>query len=100
MEQELRNKVKEAAKEYYKEVYGAKRKFDYTFSDYALKASKPWKIETIIDKFVDRTYSFKFQVFGMYSKVTLAELYYVLRKSPVKTKCDARKKEILGDFNK
>ena len=78
----------------------AKRKFDYTFSDYALKASKPWKIETIIDKFVDRTYSFKFQVFGMYSKVTLAELYYVLRKSPVKTKCDARKKEILGDFNK
>ena len=29
MEQELRNKVKEAAKEYYKEVYGNKREFDY-----------------------------------------------------------------------
>lgn len=29
MEQELRNKVKEAAKEYYKEVYGKKRNFDY-----------------------------------------------------------------------
>ncbi len=29
MEQELRNKVKEAAKEYYKEVYGEKRVFDY-----------------------------------------------------------------------
>lgn len=29
MEQELRNKVKEAAKEYYKEVYGRKREFDY-----------------------------------------------------------------------
>lgn len=29
MEQELRNKVKEAAKEYYKEVYGDKREFDY-----------------------------------------------------------------------
>lgn len=29
MEQELRNKVKEAAKEYYKEVYGKKRVFDY-----------------------------------------------------------------------
>ena len=29
MEQELRNKVKEAAKEYYKEVYGKKREFDY-----------------------------------------------------------------------
>lgn len=29
MEQELRNKVKEAAKEYYKEVFGKKREFDY-----------------------------------------------------------------------
>lgn len=29
MEQQLRNKVKEAAKEYYKEVYGEKRTFDY-----------------------------------------------------------------------
>lgn len=29
MEQQLRNKVKEAAKEYYKEVYGDKRTFDY-----------------------------------------------------------------------
>lgn len=29
MEQELRNKVKEAAKEYYKEVYGKKREFKY-----------------------------------------------------------------------
>ncbi len=29
VEQELRNKVKEAAKEYYKEVYGKKREFDY-----------------------------------------------------------------------
>ena len=29
MEQELRNKVKEAAKEYYKEIYGKKREFDY-----------------------------------------------------------------------
>ena len=29
MEKELRNKVKLAAKEYYKEVYGEKRKFDY-----------------------------------------------------------------------
>src|SRR5574344_1443975 len=29
MEQELRNKVKEAAREYYKEVFGKKREFDY-----------------------------------------------------------------------
>lgn len=29
MEQELRNKVKEAAKEYYKEIFGQKREFDY-----------------------------------------------------------------------
>ena len=29
MEQELRNKVKEVAKEYYKEVYGKKREFNY-----------------------------------------------------------------------
>ena len=29
MEQELRNKVKQAVKEYYKEVYGNKREFDY-----------------------------------------------------------------------
>lgn len=29
MEQELRNKVKEAAKEYYKAIYGGKREFDY-----------------------------------------------------------------------
>src|SRR5574344_1758539 len=29
MEQELRNKVKEAAREYYKEVFGKPRTFDY-----------------------------------------------------------------------
>ena len=29
MEQELRNKVKAAAQEYYKEIYGKKREFDY-----------------------------------------------------------------------
>lgn len=29
MEQELRNKVKEAAKEYYRQIYGKKREFDY-----------------------------------------------------------------------
>ena len=29
MEQELRNKVKDAAKEYYKAVFGKKREFDY-----------------------------------------------------------------------
>ena len=34
MEQELRNKVKEAAKEYYKEVYGKKREFDYIYVQY------------------------------------------------------------------
>lgn len=29
MEEELRNKVKEAARKYYKEIYGGKREFDY-----------------------------------------------------------------------
>ncbi len=74
-----------------------KRKFDYSFSDYALKASKPAKFEKVLDKFLDRTISPQLRVGNlMYSKLSLGELYYYLRNVPAKIKYPLLKKKILN----
>ena len=72
-----------------------KRKFDYTFSDYALKASKPAKIEIILDKFLDRTYSPHLNTLNMCSKLSLGELYYYLRNIPALIRYPSLKKKML-----
>lgn len=56
-----------------------KRSFDYEISDYALKVSKPTKVEAFLDKYLDRTHSPCLRVFNMYNKLSLAEVYYYFR---------------------
>ncbi len=57
----------------------AKRKFDYEFSDYAIKRMKPNAAECILDKFFDRTNSVNIKAGEFYNKYALNELYYILR---------------------
>lgn len=72
-----------------------KRKFDYIFSDYALKASKPARFELVLDKFIDRTYSPNLIALNMYTKLSPGELYYYLRNIPAKIKYPSLKKKML-----
>ena len=73
-----------------------KRKFDYSFSDYAIKASQPAKFEILLDKLIDRTYSPSIKAGTMYSKLSLGELYYYLRNIPALIKYPSRKKKALN----
>ena len=74
-----------------------KREFDYIFSDYALKASKPAEFEKILDRFIDRTYSPQLRVGNlMYSKLSPGELYYYLRNIPAKIRFPSLKKKMLS----
>ncbi len=73
----------------------AKRKFDYEFSDYALKASKPLKIEVLLDKIIDRTYSPNLNTLNMCSKLSPGELYYYLRNIPALIRYPSLKKKML-----
>ena len=72
-----------------------KREFDYNFSDYAIKASKPAAFELILDKFLDRTYSPSIRAGHMYSKLSLGELYYYLRNIPALIKYPLLKEKML-----
>jgi alpha-mannosidase len=73
-----------------------KRDFDYSFSDYALKASKPAKFELILDKFIDRTVSPSIITRSMYSKLSPGELYYYLRNIPALVRYPSLKKKMLS----
>lgn len=74
-----------------------KREFDYIFSDYALKASKPAEFEKILDRFIDRTFSPQLRVGNlMYSKLSPGELYYYLRNIPAKIRFPSLKKKMLS----
>ena len=74
-----------------------KREFDYSFSDYAKKASEPAFYEKILDKFIDRTYSPQFVIRKVgCSKLSLGELYYMFREIPAKMKFPSLKKERLS----
>lgn len=56
-----------------------KRKFDYEFSSYAIKASKPMWFEPIIDKIIDRTACRTFVTGGGCSKISLGDAFYAIR---------------------
>ena len=56
-----------------------KRKFDYEFSDYAIKRMNPAPLELILDKFIDRTFSVGARTGEFYNKYAFNELYYILR---------------------
>ncbi len=56
-----------------------KREFDYAFSDYAVKRMAPNKIERLLDRFFDRTYSIGLKTGEFYNKYALSELYFILR---------------------
>ncbi len=58
-----------------------KRKFDYTFSDYAEKRMKPAPAERFFDKLIDRKTVIKVKTGEFYNEVALSELYYIIRKT-------------------
>ena len=73
-----------------------KRKFDYSFSDYALKASQPAKLELILDKIFDRTFSPSIRAGHMYSKLSLGEVYYFFRNIRASKKYPSLKEKMLN----
>ena len=56
-----------------------KRNFDYTFSDYAIKRMNPNKLERILNKLFDRTFTISVKAGEFYNKYALNELYYIIR---------------------
>lgn len=56
-----------------------KRKFDYEFSDYAIRHMNRNTVEKILDKFIDRTYSISVKIGDFHNKYAFDELYYILR---------------------
>ena len=56
-----------------------KRKFDYEFSDYAIKRMMPNKAERFLDKFLDRTFTINVKAGEFYNKYALNELYFIIR---------------------
>lgn len=91
----VKNKVKIIkADEHFDSI--KKRKFDYSFSAYAQKASEPALFEKILDKFIDRTFSPQLKVGNlMYSKLSPGEVYYYFRNLRAKAKYPSRKRKML-----
>ena len=59
----------------------SKRKFDYTFSDFAIKRMKPALPERVIEKLISRKTVIKVKTGGFYNEVALSDLYYIIRKT-------------------
>ncbi len=57
----------------------AKRKFDYTFSDYARKHAVPNRLERFLNLFIDSTRIARVKFDGFYNKYAINEIYYILR---------------------
>lgn len=72
-----------------------KRAFDYTFSSYALKASRPAKFEIFLDKFIDRTCSPQINAHMAYTKLSFADFYSHIRNIPNGILYPMRKKKML-----
>lgn len=72
-----------------------KRKFDYTFSDYAKKHSQRKLFEKILDKFTDRTFCVHFTMEGCYNKNSLGDLYFILNNIADRLMYGKRKKKLL-----
>lgn len=56
-----------------------KREFNYEFSDYAKRFMNPNKLERILDKFIDRTFSMYVKLGEFHNKYAMDEAYYILR---------------------
>ncbi len=54
-----------------------KRKFDYEFSDYAIKHMTPNKAERFLNKFLDRTFTINLRTGEFYNKYSLGDLYFI-----------------------
>lgn len=54
-----------------------KRKFDYEFSDYAVKHMNPNKAERILDKFIDRNLAINIITGEFYNKYSFSDLYFI-----------------------
>lgn len=56
-----------------------KREFDYEFSPYAIRLMNPNKLENVLDKFIDRTFTISVKAGEFYNKYAVNELYHILR---------------------
>ena len=56
-----------------------KRKFDYEFSEYAKKRMNPNRIERILNKFIDSTFTLRVKAGEFYNKYAINEVYFILR---------------------
>ncbi len=74
-----------------------KRSFDYSFSDYAVKASKPLGYEAVLDRYFDRTESRTVRAFNMCSKMCLGDVYTNIRNISTKMRYPGLKKKILDE---
>ena len=73
-----------------------KRKFDYSFSDYAIRASSPAKLEVILAKLFDRTYSPKIRAGKNYTKLSFGEVCYFFRNKRAVAKYSSLKEKMLS----
>lgn len=72
-----------------------KRKFDYEFSDYAVKHMNPNKVERFLDKFIDRTFSANIRTIGFNNKYGVGELYFGVRFAADKLFEEKRRRKIV-----
>lgn len=56
-----------------------KRKFDYEFSDYAMKRMNPNALERLLNKFFNPAFTINVKAGEFYNKYALNELYHILR---------------------
>lgn len=56
-----------------------KREFDYTFSEYAVKHMYPNKLEKLLEKIIDPSYTMYIKIGEFHNKYAFNELYYILR---------------------
>ena len=56
-----------------------KRRFDYEFSDYAVKRMNPNALERLLNRFFDPTFTINIKAGEFYNKYALNELYHILR---------------------
>ena len=76
-----------------------KREFDYTFSEYAAKHMYPNKLEKLLEKIIDPSYTMYIKAGEFHNKYAFNELYYIIRslndrlhyKKEVKKLIDKRK---------
>ena len=56
-----------------------KRKFNYEFSDYAKKRMNPNRLERVLNRFIDSTFTLPVKAGEFYNKYAINEIYFILR---------------------